>query len=462
MRAASSTRPRAIGLRLLSGAVLALLLTGCATYSDSFSPIRRDLAAQNYDGAIERLDKQADDQTNHVLYLLNKGMVLRMKHDYSGSNQHLEAAKNEMERLFTASVSEHALSFLLNDATVSYGGEDYEQVLVHLFMALNYLELGQIGEARVEALQVDEKLRQLGAKVSTGSYTQDAFTLYLTGMIYEDLGERSDAMISYRDAYNAYKEQQTRFGTPLPDMLKLDLLRMATRQGLKNEARRYSKEFGIALVPPSSDAPPSGELVFILNNGLAPIKRERIGNFAAPPDSSAAPGYSVSPGVFVTIALPYYESQPSRVTQVRISAGDSQATSELMENIDAIARASLASHMAAITARSIARAAAKVKIQQAVDRAGNGDNRNAGAALLGSLAVRVASIATERADTRSWLTLPANILIARLPLPPGEYTVKVELLDAGGQTLYTREYPGVVINDARKTYLSQHWIPAAP
>ena len=80
--------------------------------------------------------------------MLDKGMVLRMKRDFAGANQALEEAKSEMERLYAASVSENALSFIVNDATVSYAGDDYEQVLVHLYMALNYLELGQPEEAR--------------------------------------------------------------------------------------------------------------------------------------------------------------------------------------------------------------------------------------------------------------------------------------------------------------------------
>jgi hypothetical protein len=80
--------------------------------------------------------------------------------------------------------------------------------------------------------------------------------------------------------------------------------------------------------------------------------------------------------------------------------------------------------------------------------------------LLGAVAVQVAAYATERADTRSWLTLPANIQLARLSLPPGSYTVKAELLDSAGVVVNTREYPGVVIGKGHKTYLTQHWIPA--
>jgi hypothetical protein len=134
----------------------------------------------------------------------------------------------------------------------------------------------------------------------------------------------------------------------------------------------------------------------------------------------------------------------------------------MMENIDAIARASLDSRMPAITARSIARAVAKGAIQESVDRAGNNRNNDPAVELLGSFLVRVAAVATERADTRSWLTLPENVQLARLSLSPGSYTVTVDLLGAGEQVIATLEYPGVVISNKHKTYLTQHWVSDNP
>lgn len=439
---------------------------GCATYSDSFGLIEQNLAARQYDAALQEIEKQAGSKTDRVLYLLNKGMVLRMKEDFAGSNQALEKAKSEMERLYAASVSENALSFLINDATVSYAGDDYEQVLVHLFMALNYLELGQPREARVEALQVDIKLREIGEKIPENKFTEDAMSRYLTGMIYEELGEWSDAMIAYRKAYEAYKKYRENYGLRMPDMLKHDLLRLAQRQGLNNELEQYRKEFGIEPQAETGDtAGQEGELVFILNNGLAPIKREKVVSAAAPQvsvemDSRGHRKHDVtSMPHMVSIALPYYESRPKNVNRARISVFGRQADTQLMEDIDAIARASLDSRMAAITARSVARMVAKIKMQDVVDRAGRHKDSELAVELLGSLLVRVTTMVTERADTRSWLTLPANVQMAKLSVPPGSYTVNIELLGEGGQTIATREYPEIIIRKKRKTYLTQHWIP---
>ena len=439
-------------------------LGGCATYSDSFSGIERNLSAQQYDKALQLVEKQASTKEDRVLYFLNKGMVLRMKRDFAGSNQALEAGKTGMERLFAASVSENTLSYLVNDATLSYAGEGYEQVLVHLYMALNYLELGQYDEARVEALQVDIRLREIGERSPGSSFTEDAFSRYVTGLIYEDLGEWSDALIAYRKSYEAYKKYRKDYSVKVPEVLKYDLLRLAQRLGQAGEVRKLSKEFGI--VPPGPEngkQDDEGELVFILNNGLAPIKREKVVGASAyrPQDVADAASEHVSPGlpVVVHIALPYYESRTSRVLKARVSVSGKEAYTQMMEDIDAIAKASLESRIPAITARAVARAVAKIAIQKSVDRAGKKRDKDPAVELLSSFAVRVAAAATERADTRSWLTLPANIQLARLVIPTGRYTVRVELLAEGEQVVATREFPDIVIGSSRKTYLTQHWVP---
>jgi hypothetical protein len=422
--------------------LLTLTLTACATYSDSFAPIQSNLALGQYDAALTGIAKQAS--SDPVLYLLDKGMVLRMKRDFDASNQALEAAKQEMRRLYAASVSQHALTFFINDSTVSYGGEDYEQVLVHLYMALNYLELGQPDAARVEALQIDLKLRELNQAAGGGSYTEDAFSRYLAGMIYESNGEWSDAMISYRMAYETYKRYEFKYMLPVPDMLKNDLMRMAARVGLRNELARYQKTFNLP-APPRAEAT-QGELVFILSNGLSPIKRERSVTVFDPMSH-----------LTVRIATPYFESRAGTAAGVRISVDGDGSDSEKVENIDAIARASLDAHMGGIVARSIARAVTKNAAIHGAARAGARDSQTA--SMLGSLAAQITALATERADTRSWLTLPANILMARLPLPAGAHNVTVDLLDGMGRQIERTEYRGVVITRGGKTFLTQHWIP---
>lgn len=459
--------------------------------------IERALATRQYDAALQSIERQSNQKNQRVLYLLNKGMILRMKRDFTGSNLALEAAKQEINRLYATSIRENTLSFVVNDSTVSYTGDEYEQVLLHFYMALNFLELGKPDAARVEALQVDIKLRELDENSNLQQFGEHALSRYLTAMIYEDSSEWSDAMIAYRKAYEEYKKTAA---TPVPNLLKQDLLRLTQRLGLRDEQAKYQTEFGItpekiSTIPPEElpkksvheskeheplAIPRNGELVFFLHNGLAPIKREKAVSLLDP-----------SSGKIVRIALPYYQARLNLVHAARISVMEQQPipnillpdsinpdlikpglvkpntsttntiTTEQMENVAAVAEHTLNARMPAITARTLARAVAKVHLQNTVTKPSGKDN-DAMVRLIGGVAMQIASIATERADTRSWLTLPSNIQLARLPLSPGHYSVKIELLAAGGQIVDTREYADVVVAPARKTYLTEHWVAVQP
>ena len=108
--------------------------------------------------------------------------------------------------------------------------------------------------------------------------------------------------------------------------------------------------------------------------------------------------------------------------------------------------------MPVITARAIARAVVKKKSEkQAGDRNG----------ALGQFAMMILNQATEIADTRCWNTLPQEIQLARLWLPSGSHTVKLEVLGAGGVLRDTIEVP-VTIKAGSKTVLTEHWTAPRP
>jgi hypothetical protein len=429
-------------------ATLALLFSGCASYSDSFSVIESDLAAQRFGAALETLERQRHPQRDHLLYLLNKAMLERMNGDYAASNRTFETAKARMEELRGLSLREQGQSLVINDATRSYAGEEFEQVLVHLYMALNYLQLGDRIDARVEALQVDERLREITQRLPENRYTEDALARYLTGMIYEELGERSDAMIAYRKAYEAYRRYGQNYSVAIPESLKHDLLRLSQQMGLTGEMQQYRNEFRIERWMSADELAEQGELIFLLHNGLAPIRREHA---VTVPDPAS--------GHFVRIAVPYYETRPTPVDGARVTAGGTSVSAQVAEDIRAIALKDLETKMPAITARALARAVLKAQMAKAARENARQQNQNNAGAAVAAMAVEIAGLVTERADTRSWLTLPSRIHLARLPLPPGTYTVKVDLLGDDGQIVSTQEYANMVIRRGAKTYLSPHWIP---
>ena len=429
------------------------LAAGCATFSDSMSPIERDMSAGRYDAALATLEKQSHASRDEVLYQLNKGMLLRMQGDYAASNNAFDVAKKLMSVYYATSVSETTSSFIINDATRAYAGEEFEQVLVDVYKALNYLALGTLDDARVEVLQSEVKLREVAERLKSSHYTDDALARYIAGMIYEQEGEWSDALISYRKAYEAYKKEKVYARIGIPPFLKRDLLRLTQREGLTDENEKYRKEFGIDQWTSADDLARSGEVVFILNNGLAPILREQ-----------AKSVYDPVSNIAVKIALPYYQSRPMSVARVEISAGGASAASAVVEDIDTIARDSLDAKMPAIVARAVARQVVKVlaarKAQQAAAHSSNNRDNAALAGLIVGLAMNIANVATERADTRSWTTLPREVQIARLPLAPGQYDVQAKLYDASGGLIATRTFSNLKLQAGDKNYISLSWMPS--
>ena len=76
--------------------------------------------------------------------------------------------------------------------------------------------------------------------------------------------------------------------------------------------------------------------------------------------------------------------------------------------------------------------------------------------------LNVAGVLTEEADTRSWNTLPYNIQLARVPLAPGSYSMKLELLDDRHRIVATPTLDDIVIRAEHKTFVSYYWSASSP
>jgi hypothetical protein len=128
---------------------------------------------------------------------------------------------------------------------------------------------------------------------------------------------------------------------------------------------------------------------------------------------------------------------------------------ETVENIDGLARASLAEDMPLITTRAIARAVVKKKSEkEAGDRGGAYGG-------LAQLAMLVVNTATEIADTRCWNTLPQEVQLARVMLPAGQHQVDLDVIGHGGRVIDRFSLP-VNIRAGRKTIISRHWTAPRP
>ena len=411
---------------------LTLLLGGCAiTYMDAMQQVDKDLAQQQPDAALKALDKIQGGK-DETLYLLNKAMVLRMTGDYADSVKAFEQAKPLMEYLEATSVTESAAAFTLSENLRTYEAPLYERLLVHVYQGLNYLQLGQPDSARVEAAQLDDLLKRLYPNSDSAPNGGDAFPRYFSGLVYEDMGEYSDAMIAYRQAYKSYKAQGAT-DQQIPVDLKLSLCRFAEYLGLRDELNDYKKRFGMSTWPPVSQQDGQGQVLFVFSDGMGPVKYAQS---SVLPDPVNAHYYSVS--------LPVVQRRSQIARYADISVGDITGQTQSMASIYDDAEQQLNADKPKLVAAEIARNVARAAAANAADRRSQG---------LGTVLSFVASVA-DQADIRIWATLPDNIQVARVRLAPGTYDMTVQLRGGDGGTRVLKD---VVVRPGQMTFTSLQW-----
>jgi uncharacterized protein len=405
-----------------------LLLSGCTlSYTDTMQRVDRDLASRQPQAALKQLENLSGGK-DQALYLLNKAMVLRMMGDYTGSVQAFEQAKPLMQYLEATSVSENAAALTLTENLRAYQPPLYERLLVHVYQGLNYLQLNQPDSARVEASQIDDLLKRLYPNQDAAPNGGDAFPRYFSGLVYENMGQFSDAMIAYRQAYKSYKAQGASDAS-IPRDLQESLCRFAEFLGLTDELNDYKKQFGLDHWTPVSLQDPDGQLVFMYSDGMGPVK---FAQTAVLPDPVN--------GRFYSVTLPVIRRR-TRETYAEISAGDVQATTQHFASIADDAEQQYKADRPKLLAAEFSRNVVRTVAANAADRQAQG---------LGTVLSLVASVA-DQADIRIWGTLPDNIQLARLRLPPGTYDLTVSV--CGG----TRVLKNVTISAGQLTFTSLQW-----
>ena len=150
----------------------------------------------------------------------------------------------------------------------------------------------------------------------------------------------------------------------------------------------------------------------------------------------------------------------TEVAGVRLRIGEQSAMATKAEDLDAIAQRTFAQKFDTILLRTIARNLAKYMASKSIEKAfeADDDDENAWAKdslgeLLGGL-FNLFGAATEAADTRSWLSLPRDIRIARLPVAVGTAAPGLEFIDERGRVLAVEILPKVEVAAGEKVFIN--------
>jgi hypothetical protein len=423
--------------------IIFFLLDGCATYYTKNLQFQEQFVSGNIDAADKTLSEaeQKVKPKDILLFYLNKGVVQQMLGNYTESNRYFEQAYIYVED-FKKNIAAEAASLITNPSIKPYSGEDHEVVLIHYYMALNYIMMGDLNEALVECRRINHKLTALFDKYEYKKYRYkvDAFAHNLMGIIYDATRDANNAFIAYRNAYNAYNEiYKGAFNVSVPEQLKHDLLRTAYLNGFREELRKYENEFNIKYT--HEKKPGQGELIFFWHNGMGPVKGEWSINFAIQKGqggavmfvndemglsfpfvvSSASDRNKLSDLGFIRIAFPKYIERKPVYHGAYIKIDNGKYDLAQAENINAIAFTTLEDRMLREMANSLLRLALKQIAEQQVRKENEG---------LGML-VSAVNAATEKADTRNWQTLPYFISYTRIPLNEGTYRAELNVKGQG-------------------------------
>ena len=443
-----------ISIQVLFAALAFVLLAGCGPSVNRYLLIDASLRANDPKGAdaiVQRTEKEYGEKSL-VLYGMDRGMLLQLAGDYQQSNAVLEQAEEELDRLYTRKIRTEALAFMTNDTALAYEGDPYEQVLVNVLKALNYSALGQWQEALVEARRIDHRLNVLSDRTQEkGAYREDGFARYLSGILYESTGDVNNAFIAYRKAYETFDTTRAWSYTAIPSQLREDLLRTAEALHFTQELAEYRRLFPDTKWETSQSLQQLAQVVVISYNGHAPRKEDQFLDLPVSLDAlqlvllnrglsqanrQSNRGvdtvlYGLN-GRVVRVALPRLIPQKTQVPVDRVSLIPDNGTrvtvnTELVHNVTALADKALSERMAGITVKALARAATKFALAEGVMRgAQQAAGKDAGpwVGLLVGLLAKGLAVASEEADKRSWQTLPDEIHLARVWVPPGRYLVQ--------------------------------------
>ena len=268
-RSANTTKRGLSGIEVsLRKAILAVLslslfflVSGCASYASRVREPRNLFEMEQYDVAAEELKKLADRHDNdELLYLMDLGIVQHTAGLYPAAIQTFLKADKLAEVSDYTSISQEAGSVLFSDDTKVYKGQDFEKILINVYLAMDYTLSHQWDDALVECRRVNHKLDMM---ISQGKrpYEHNAFAKYLSAVLFDARKEYNDAFVDYR--------QFLKWDPGFP-YLPAPLLRVADRLGDGEELDDYRKMFpGIKHYRLGKN---EGEIVLLLEQGDPPSR----------------------------------------------------------------------------------------------------------------------------------------------------------------------------------------------
>ena len=422
-------------------------LSGCATmqfrdlfsgYAQQMKPVKLKAINGHFDQALQEVPIRDMSDTNYILALLEKGRLTHLAGDYPSSRNYFFQASGYIDeqklkaKLQVSKGIQNIGAVFSNDNAITYEVPDYEQSMMHSYQALNYLYLGDHEAALVEIrkanlvqraalennfdvindaivnLQDDAKLDWQSISATYPEMEdvigeakngfQNAYTFFISAVLYEASGELNDAYIDYKKALEIYPDNQ---------YLQNDVLKLATKLGMTDDLAKFEKRFGKYQKNQQKN---TGQVVVIYDQGLVEERDEMRLRLPVYTSDAEMRFYSVS--------LPVYHKSEQYFPNAQLSINDEILTFDQIVKVEALAAQTLKSQLPSLITRQVIRLIAKEKMRKKMSKEG-GD--------VGNILANIYNLSSERADTRSWLTLPQSSNILRSDLTEGHHNISLKI-----------------------------------
>jgi uncharacterized protein len=405
---------------------------------------------------------------DRLLRALQEGVALHEAGDYARSNTVLEWAEVEAELRYTRSLSREVASMLVSDRVLAYTPPAGELAMVPYYRMLNYLALGDRAGALVEARKATALLERLQRKPAERC-NGDGVVQYIAGLVQRSAGEINDALVSLRQAEQAFSACEGSPGTG-GATVAVDLYRVARAAGVMDVADSIASRYALE----TEAGPPAGtgELLVIVEHGFVAHRTQDALHIPIPDDDlkdldgddddgvarlagavsqsllyaqtgergwrrrhrayrGSAWDDALDGAYILRLAWPTYRLEANRPRQVRVEVGELVAQPVEMGNVSVVMREELARERPEMLARLVLRGLTKYLISREVEQKTEKKHGEAAGFLVGTLA-NLAGNQLEQADTRSWTLLPDRISLLRVRLPAGRHPVRLEVVGDGG------------------------------
>ncbi len=416
-------------------------LDGCASYklNSAQRSIRKSFASGNLENTRELIAKFGDKNIyktkDEVLYKLETGTIYHFSGEYDSSFVVLHDAENEMNRLFTKSITRGLSSILLNDNQLAYDGEDYESIYINVFNSLNFIHQNNLEDALVEARRVAYKLQNLNVrykglinalskadttgkvewKTGTSNVQNSALGHFLSGVLYSKSGKTDDARIEYEQMLKAFQDQPGYFS---PEGIDLNAMQRMTN-------------------------PDDFNLMLVTFTGRSPVKYQVVSRFFLSKES-----------FYIKISLPVLQTIPSMVKSVYATIDDSVSVPlYLIENMDVVAQEVYKVKKPIIYGRAFLRSFLKAIGTHVAEKSARKKGKKTLGTIIDILGI-IASETTENADLRGWQTMPGQAYVNLYKLPAGKHIIRIDYIGYSDRILYS-DYKTIVIDSVHQLKLSE-------